>query len=287
MKRSFGTHDGSFHADEVTACSLLFVFDQIDLDKVVRSRDSQKLSPCDYVCDVGGEYDPKKRRFDHHQADYKGPMSSAGMVLLHLKEEGIISPHRYDQLYRTLVMGVDAHDNGTARLEVGTTTFSQIVSNFMPIEYEASDEEMNTAFFTAVDFVVSHLKRLLARIEYTEKSKSLVERAMAATTGHLFFDESVPWMENFFEMGGEYHPAEFVVMPSGRSWKLRGIPPTFSDRMRVRRPHPEKWAGLQDEALKKASGIPGAIFCHKGRFISIWETKEDAFRALRLVQQEG
>ena len=28
--RSFGTHDGSFHADEVTACALLLLFDLID-----------------------------------------------------------------------------------------------------------------------------------------------------------------------------------------------------------------------------------------------------------------
>ena len=35
-----------------------------------------------------------------------------------------------------------------------------------------------------------------------------------------------------------------------------------------------------EEELKKVSGIKGAIFCHKGRFISIWETKEDALKAL-------
>ncbi|MDF2550599.1 MAG: hypothetical protein K0S07_1666, partial [Chlamydiales bacterium] len=28
--RSFGTHDGSFHADEVTACALLLLVDLID-----------------------------------------------------------------------------------------------------------------------------------------------------------------------------------------------------------------------------------------------------------------
>ena len=56
--------------------------------------------------------------------------------------------------------------------------------------------------------------------------------------------------------------------------------------MKVRHPQPQKWAGLLDEELKKVTGIPGAIFCHKGRFISVWESKEDALRALELVLKE-
>ena len=90
--RSFGTHDGSFHADEVTACALLILFDLIDEDKIVRTRHREELSACEYVCDVGGIYDPKNKLFDHHQVDYQGPMSSAGMILLHLLDIGKISP---------------------------------------------------------------------------------------------------------------------------------------------------------------------------------------------------
>lgn len=51
--RSFGTHDGSFHADEVTACALLLLFDLIDQEEIVRSRNLKELSSCEYVCDVG------------------------------------------------------------------------------------------------------------------------------------------------------------------------------------------------------------------------------------------
>ena len=71
-KRSFGTHDGSFHADEVSACALLLLFKRIDRDKIVRSRDPLLLAQCEYVCDVGGVYDPHIKRFDHHQLAYEG-----------------------------------------------------------------------------------------------------------------------------------------------------------------------------------------------------------------------
>jgi uncharacterized UPF0160 family protein len=53
--------------------------------------------------------------------------------------------------------------------------------------------------------------------------------------------------------------------------------------MKVRMPLPKEWAGLLDEDLKKVSGLPGAIFCHKGRFVSVWETKEDALKALNYI----
>jgi uncharacterized UPF0160 family protein len=74
-------------------------------------------------------------------------------------------------------------------------------------------------------------------------------------------------------------------MPAGNSWKLRGIPPSLSDRMRVRTPLPEAWAGLMDDSLLEVCGIPGAVFCHKGRFISVWKTKEAALKAAEKALQ--
>lgn len=284
--RSFGTHDGSFHADEVTACSLLLLFEKIDRDKIYRTRDPKILQTCDYVCDVGGEYLPDARRFDHHQIHYQGHLSSAGMVLLYLKERGVIEPHLYDFLNRSLIIGVDAHDNGIAKLEHGITSFSQVVSNFLPIDYTATDAEMNGAFFHAIDFVLGHLSRMKQRFYYTMKCQALVKQAMAEGSYALTFEQAIPWIENFFELGGDTHPAQFVIMPSGKHWKLRGIPPSLADRMKIRRPLPEKWAGLRESDLKKLTGIKGAIFCHKGRFISIWETKEDAILALHLALQK-
>jgi len=283
VHRSFGTHNGSFHADEVTACSLLLSFGLIDRDKIQRTRDPEVLATCEYVCDVGGVYDPALKRFDHHQATYKGPLSSAGMVLLYLKDIGVLDPHLYDHLNRTLILGVDAHDNGVAKSELGVTTFSQVVSNFLPIEYDVSSSVMDAAFFTSVDFVLGHLERFRARVIYTHACQTIVKDAMMAGAQALIFDEAIPWIENFFELGGDMHPAQFVLMPSGDHWKLRGIPPSLAERMKVRKALPETWAGLRDADLAKITGLTGAIFCHKGRFISIWKTKEDAVKALHLA----
>ncbi len=76
-------------------------------------------------------------------------------------------------------------------------------------------------------------------------------------------------------------------MPAGEHWKLRASPPDYEHRMNLRLALPQEWGGLLEEDLKKVSGIKGAVFCHKGRFTSVWETKEDALVALRYVLKKN
>lgn len=283
IERSVGVHDGSFHADEVTACALLLTFGLVDRDKIFRSRDLKQLAECEFVCDVGGIYDPVHKRFDHHQSEYSGDLSSAGMIWLYLKESGVVDLEVYEFFNHSFVQGVDAHDNGKVCAVAGTCTLSQVITNFVPPMYDAPKEEQEKAFFHALEFVEGHVKRLLERFYYIRSCREKVAKSMEKKEKYLFFNEAMPWMESFFAMEGEYHPAVFVIMPSGGHWKLRGIPPTWEERMKVRVPLPQDWAGLLDEDLKKASGVKGAVFCHKGRFISVWETKEDALKALELA----
>lgn len=284
--RSFGTHDGTFHADEVTACALLLLFDLIDRGSVTRSRSLDKLERCEFLCDVGGHYDPVEKRFDHHQAHYVGPLSSAGMVLLYLKQIGLLSSHAYAFFNHSLVKGVDDHDNGNAQTLDGVCTYSHIISNFNPIRYDAPIVEQESAFYIALDFAHQYLKKIWDRYRYIQSCRVTVEEVMKKADLVLMFDEELPWFDVFFELGGERHPALFLIMPSGKHWKLRGIPPSSHRKMEVRQPLPKAWAGLLEDSLKQVSGIPGAVFCHKGRFISVWESKEDALQALRYVIKE-
>jgi len=291
MKRSFvprslAVHDGIFHADEVTAAALLLLCDLIDRDKIVRTRDSAKLMNCEYVCDVGGVYDPSEKLFDHHQLEYSGPLSSAGMILQYLHDEGYFSSDEYLHFRDSLVLGIDAEDNGKDFSVEGLCSFSDVIANFVPIEREVSADEENVAFFESVSFTVGHLRRMRERYLYIKSCKAIVAERMKEGNECLIFDEHIPWQESFFELGGENHPALFVIMPMGEHWKLRGVPPSLEEKMRVRVPLPKEWAGLLEEDFKRVTGIPGAIFCHKGRFISIWETKEEALKALTIVLEK-
>merc|ERR1712096_312212 len=83
-----GTHSGSFHCDEALACYMLRQTEEFKDAPVVRSRDPAVLSGLACCCDVGGEYDPSKHRYDHHQRGFEETLdaqhgiklSSAGLV---------------------------------------------------------------------------------------------------------------------------------------------------------------------------------------------------------------
>lgn len=285
ISRSCGTHNGTFHADEVTACALLWLFDLIDSEQIVRTREPELLSRCEYVCDVGGIYDPDLKLFDHHQVEYEGSLSSAGMVLLYLKEIGKLSDKEYRAFKSGLIDGVDAHDNGRDPQIPGLCTYSHVISNFTPIDHNVDAKSQDNAFHDALHFAYDHLSRFWRRYQYTSSCRDVVEQVMNSSSTYMLFEKSIPWMDSFFEFDGINHPAKYVIMPSGKHWKLRGIPPNPDDRMKVRTPLPQEWAGLLDSELKVVTGINGAIFCHKGRFISVWETCEDAIKALELIQE--
>lgn len=205
------------------------------------------------------------------------------MVAEYLLRQGILTREAYHMFLDKLIIGVDDHDNGRAELKKGYASFSNIISNFTPIRHECLPQEQDEAFHVALDFVVDYLDRLWKRYNYYLECDKIVKEVMNRDKELLVFESNIPWIESFFKMDGERHPAQFVLMPSGDHWKLRGVPPTYGRRMEVRLPFPEEWAGLLDDEFKKKTGISGAVFCHKGRFITVWETKEAAMQGLEQV----
>uniref|UniRef100_A0A674H0K2 MYG1 exonuclease n=1 Tax=Taeniopygia guttata TaxID=59729 RepID=A0A674H0K2_TAEGU len=133
-----GTHDGTFHCDEALACFLLRLLPRYRDAEIVRTRDPQLLAACDVLVDVGGEYDPGRHRYDHHQRSFAESMrslrpdkpwstklSSAGLVyghfgpqilaaLLGQPEHGPVVTALFDKLYENFVEEIDAMDNGIA-----------------------------------------------------------------------------------------------------------------------------------------------------------------------------
>ena len=58
------THSGSFHYDELLATAFLMeLFDDVIL---LRTRDPKIIKTGTIVYDVGFEFDPANKRFDHH-----------------------------------------------------------------------------------------------------------------------------------------------------------------------------------------------------------------------------
>ncbi|XP_030373771.1 UPF0160 protein C27H6.8 isoform X2 [Scaptodrosophila lebanonensis] len=138
-----GTHNGTFHCDEVVACFMLKQLPEYENAEILRSRDDKLLrEKCDIIVDVGSEFDPEKKLFDHHQKSFQDTLSSirpelgkefdirlssAGLVYAHYGEEviqSILKKQRgielsaenlklaFVQIYRNFISELDAIDNG-------------------------------------------------------------------------------------------------------------------------------------------------------------------------------
>ncbi|EFP74430.1 urease accessory protein [Puccinia graminis f. sp. tritici CRL 75-36-700-3] len=131
-----GTHSGTFHADEALAVSLLRSLEKFKSSRLVRTRDPAVLETCDIVVDVGGQYDPARHRYDHHQrefsetysGDHRTKLSSAGLIYKHFGSEIVAShlglptdnptvPILVAKLYDGFIEAIDAIDNGIERYE--------------------------------------------------------------------------------------------------------------------------------------------------------------------------
>ena len=146
---AIGTHNGHFHADEALAVYMLRQhIPTYTGAKLVRTRDPKLLDECHTVVDVGGEYEPARNRYDHHQRSFgtsfpgrQTKLSSAGLVYLHFGRE-IISRRLgqaedseqvgmvWRKIYESFIEALDAHDNGISAYDAAGLTAAGLQKKF-------------------------------------------------------------------------------------------------------------------------------------------------------------
>ncbi|XP_068777235.1 MYG1 exonuclease isoform X2 [Struthio camelus] len=315
-----GTHDGTFHCDEALACYLLRLLPRYRDAEVVRTRDPQRLAQCDVVVDVGGEYDPERHRYDHHQRSFTQSMqclrpdkpwttklSSAGLVychfgsqilagLLELPEDSPVVTMLYDKLYENFVEEIDAIDNGISQRDgepryALTTNLSARVGHLNP-RWNDPDQDTEAGFKRAMELVGGEF---MERLDYYHRAwlpaRALVEEAIQRrfevdTSGEVleFPQGGCPWKEHIFSLEKELalpKTLQLVLYPDrSGQWRVQSVP-VEPHAFESRLPLPEPWRGIRDEALSQLTGIPGCVFVHASGFIGGNRTREGALEMAR------
>ncbi len=283
-------HDGRFHADDIFACAALRIYIG-KKGNIIRTRDQKIIESGDYVADVGGVYDPKTKRFDHHQQGGAGvrnngiPYAAFGLVW---KEYGVAisgAPEIAARIETVLVLPIDAADNGITTFEhIAGKPFPYLIqgafSSFMPTWKEES-EFADESFLELVGIAEKILKREITQAkDYIEGERELKNIYDSSPDKRVIvFDKMYPW-EGILTQYPE--PLLIVGSREGKKWKVETTLVelgSFERRMKL----PEAWAGLRDEALEKATGVMGATFCHNGRFIATAKTKEAALALAKIA----
>ena len=291
MQKTIITHDGKFHADEVFAVSALKLLEPDAL--VVRTRDPERIAKGDYVVDVGGVCDPEAHRFDHHQqagAGVRGngiPYAAFGLVWKKFGEQICGSAEIASRVEMVLVAPIDANDNGVDLVAptyegVSLYTISDIVRSFTPT-YDEKAVPLDERFIEVSCFAKRVLEREIERAKALTRGKEKVLQVYESTVDKrlIVLDDDYPWKE---VLAGFSEPL-YVVHPQEETWRLYCVR-TDPHLFRNRKDLPESWAGLRDEALVKVTGVPGAVFAHRNRFMAVAKTKEGAL-ALAKKALEG
>ena len=276
-------HNGDFHSDDVFAVAALLLALGEDADvTILRTRDPEIIKIGTYVVDVGGEYDPVRERFDHHQKGGAGtrdngiPYASFGLAWKKYGAQICGSEVVAQAIDERLVQPIDALDNG---VEISKPLFSDvhpyrienIVMAFVPTWKEKSDPD--EIFEKVVRMVMPLLERQIKTLRDVEEGKHHVEAAYAAAA-----DKRVIVMDSDSPCGAVLadHPEPlYAVYPSEGSgtWHAKAVrndPFQFTNR----KDFPEAWAGKKDAELAEVTGVADAVFCHNKRFIVVAKSRE-------------
>lgn len=283
------THSTRFHADDLFATAMLL--EHLDgKAEVVRTLDPKVIVEGDYVLDIGRIYDPSKNRFDHHQGDAgvrpNGiPYASAGLVWKHYGEKIAGSAKAAEMIDDKLVAQIDAVDNGIGEFlsfggDVHPYLLNDIAGAFSN-SWKEKDRDETEGFMFLLPLARAIIQREVHKAQAKIEAEAIVRKA---------YDEApdkriivLPVQSLSIDLLQEMPEPLYAVAPHARGgwgiFAVRKEKKSFANRKDM----PKAWAGLSNEDLARASGVPDAVFCHLGLFLAVAKSKEGALKMAEIA----
>jgi uncharacterized UPF0160 family protein len=280
-------HNGKFHADDVFAVATLKTVLKGQL-KIVRTRNQKLIGKADWVVDVGGVYNSRNNRFDHHQPKGAGkrkngvPYASFGLVWKKYGKKICGSVEVADYLDRRLVQFIDAEDNGFRLFksikDFLPYTISNIVSVFNP--GWSDKKSAGKHFKETVKIAEQIISKEILRAKAAQKDKKSVLNAYqkASDKRIILLSKSYRWQEFLVPLA----KPRFVVYPEDNFWRVMAVKKSLLG-FAVRKPFPKRWSGRRGESLADLSGVEDALFCHKNLFLAVAKSRKGAIQLAEIA----
>ncbi|MEX2029250.1 MAG: MYG1 family protein [Candidatus Paceibacterota bacterium] len=307
------THDGSFHTDDIFACATLSLMLEANNEpfEIIRTRDEDIIKSGDYVFDVGGIYDEKNNRFDHHQTGGAGkrparnasgiadarPHDSRQRVGQAGGENGIAYSsfglvwHKFgaqitgnqkvaDLIDTKLVAPVDANDNGIDLFKnnfpnILPYTLQDVFATFSATALEdmEKDGQFTKALAWAKEILKREIKKASDQVEITKIIRGFYEQAKDKRL--IVIDAPRVSRYEIWNALHDFPEPLFAVYGYDGDWSavaMRKEENSFGNRKNF----PKSWAGLKAKELQNITGVDDAVFCHNNLFLIIAKSKEGA-----------
>lgn len=296
------THTAPHQADEVAAIVALRIINPGV--KIVRTRDSyvmHNLAQTEnaFLLDIGGDYDPDRRMFDHHQhagAGYRypttkeWPYATAGLIWKHygaqvvrtlhpdLSDMDCIEVAEYIDVY--LIRYLDAIDCGV-RVKSGGPSLSAVIASFNPAWFEKDEVDsfpliLDLAQVVLTNFIRRYAGKILAR-DRVRKSNFALDGKV------LVLDQCLPWSEVVAEEMPNVLLVAYPVptsQPGLPQWQIKtAVNSNNTPRMYL----PQTWGGYEGPSLASITGIEDVVFCHRSRHLAGTTSKESALELAKVA----
>lgn len=282
------THDGVFHTDDIFASAVISILENGNI-KIIRTRDKEIFQKADYLYDVGGEYNPEKNRFDHHQKGGAGvrdngiPYASFGLVWKKFGPKICGDIEIAKRIDNKIIMLIDCYDNGLSILTPKyKNTFPYTIEDFFKINFptwKENEKKINKIFNNEVERAIFLLKREIKIAKDDIEGEKIIEDICLKSEDKkiIVLDINLPryLYQNFLS---RYIEPIYIILPSKNNdnWKIEAIRKN-EETMESRKPFPKNWRGeLNKEKLSEISGIEDIEFCHNSGFLCETKTKEGA-----------
>lgn len=256
------------------------------------------------IYDVGGAYDADPGIFDHHQRgaplrDDGQPLSSFGLIWRHygrhdLEASGVLSEH-IEAVHASFDAGfvrpIDLVDSGAlSPASAGPLLSGMVPPSLMetlkPVFDDSDPEAEDRAFATALTIARAFVQVRMAFNAAKLRAEANVLEAIATAGDSRILERpmGMPFRPTIVKAGADQ--LWFVINPRGRDWTIGGIRRS-EDGFVLRADLPTSWAGFSGQALEAATAVPGALFCHNGRFIAAAATREAAIAMAEIAVREA
>lgn len=282
-------HSGIFHLDDVL-CAVMFL--EINKGKILgikRVREVPKdVDEKDFVCDVGGVYDPDRDRFDHHQkGGADDGQAACGKMWKKFGKQLCDGDQRVaDRVALTFLDSVN-------RLDIGVSDWQPIREDWrhlsagalivsMNPEFGSREEVYTERFYVAVDAMKFALRGAIQNAWAFIDGQDVVNAGIEATPSVLVLSKPCPWQEHI-HLKPEMNHVLYVIYPSERGGFCLQAVPDKPGSFGMRKPLPRDWTGQRDSTLAETTGVQDAMFCHVGLFIGGAKSLEGTIKMAELA----
>ena len=319
------THDGTFHADETTACAILtYLF---ETSSIIRSRDPSELEKADIVIDVSNINDDK--HFDHHSKDFKLCRSNgvkyatAGLMWdkfghdylkkvaqqeLEFRPSAKVIDNAFIRIDEDIMTMIDLNDNGQLtgyvdQIADPKTESERNIVNKLNVLYQATADipfivammnlpnkvgsDQDKSFNQTVKMLKTILLNASINALHTESGVAKVIEAYAGGE-ILIMHERLPWTSAVLNNPEIFKDCLIAVYPDrNQRWRVQSLPQSKAQHFKNRLSAPASWRGLNDSELDKATGLKNMTFIHKSGFTGGAQTFEDNLELAKLWLKLG